>query len=122
MGRDCKRQKSSKRNWSEAKSKPKEEWGDINEYENAGEIKDAKSIGRVCSGKVGNAFAARQNFVQENGTRLQGRRGLGKLECDLQRGLGARQVDTLREFIQGNSSGSWNNAMREEVEAVSRAM
>ena len=48
--------------------------------------------------------------------------GRRKLERDLQRGLGARQVETLREFIQGNSSGSWNNAMREEVEAVSRAM
>ena len=48
--------------------------------------------------------------------------GRRKLERDQQRELGARQVETLREFIQGNSSGSWNNAMREEVEAVSRAM
>ena len=53
-----------------------------------------KSIGPVCSGKVGNAFAATQNFVQENAKESTGgRRGLRKLDRDLQRELGARQEE-----------------------------
>ena len=50
----------------------------------------------MCSGNVGNAFGARQNVLQGNGTRVQGIRGLRKPERNLQRELGARQQETLR--------------------------
>ena len=37
----------------------------------------------MCSGNVGNAFGARQNVLQGNGTRVQGIRGLRKPERNL---------------------------------------
>ena len=59
----------------------------------------------MCSGNAGNAFGARQNVLQGNGTRVQGIRGLWKPERNLQREHGARQEETLRGSKVDNSSG-----------------
>ena len=71
------------RNWGEAKRKPKE-WGETNEekFENV-------------VGKWTMHLGRDKTFSKRMGREYRGRRGLGKLECDLQREHGARQEETL---------------------------
>ena len=94
MGRDCKEQKSGKKTGARQKVSQKNGARLMKKRvaKKTGAIKRSqKKKTRMCSGNVGNAFGARQNVLQGNRTRVQGRRGLGKPERDLQRGLGARQ-------------------------------